>query len=149
MDTRDPVAWVLLFVPLVTGFVTGQASGSLSSAGQRVKSRPPGWVFATVWTVLYLLLGFAWAVTYKEGALVNVFIGILVVALIMWIVTYNAIGDKKAALYVLVISLLMAVLTWSYMLRESKKTWTNYLIVPLVIWLVFATLLNFEEVNRS
>ena len=149
MDTKSAVDWVLLFTPLVTGFITGQAVGQLSDAGKTVKARPPGWVFGVVWAILYLLLGYAWAIMRREGPKINVFIGLLVASLIAWIIVYQKVS-KKSGLYVIVISLLLAVLVWSYSLSESKqKSKAPYLIAPLVIWLVFATMLNFEEVNNS
>ena len=147
MDTKSGVAWTLLFTPIVTGMVTSFSVGSMSSAAESVKSRPPGWVFSVVWPVIYLLIGYAWAIMFKEGTLINVFMGTLTASLVAWIIVYTQ-GSKKAGLYVILVSLLISLMVWSYTLKESKISYTPYLIVPLVSWLVFATMLNFEEVNN-
>ena len=115
-------------------------------AGSSVPSRPPGWVFGIVWPILYLLIGLAWVQLrkQKDQQMVDLLFGLLVFALNTWIVVYSCKKKKKSALYVILISLVISMALWGYSVGTNQM----FYLTPLVVWLLFATMLNFTEVNN-
>ena len=61
---------VCLIVPLATGGLATIFSGGMS--GQQIANQPPlsppGWMFPVVWTILYLLIGYASYRILESGA---------------------------------------------------------------------------------
>ena len=67
--------YAILFGPLALGFLSSIFGGNLRQSGNHVRVRPPPWVFFVVWTMLYTLLGVAWAMNisyWNETKLQNV-----------------------------------------------------------------------------
>ena len=53
--------------PIIFGFIMQFVSGLDSTAGDNVKFRPPGWLFSVVWSILFILLGFSWAIAARTS----------------------------------------------------------------------------------
>jgi len=152
MDFSSFVDWILLLTPIATGYATSAICGMNRDAGKSVKARPPGWVFAVVWPVLYLLIGYSWASLYRDGVWVNILFALNTLALILWIVVYSCADNKRGGLYVLLISVVLALMLWGYCCQRGGNWSTRlpvYLLTPYVGWLIFALLLNFNEVNND
>ena len=60
---------VFLAIPLLVGGLATLLSGGMADYAQLVQPplSPPGWVFPIVWTVLYLLMGYASFRVYNSG----------------------------------------------------------------------------------
>jgi tryptophan-rich sensory protein len=116
-------------------------------AGSSVPSRPPGWVFGVVWPILYILMGLAWVQLrkQKDETTVDILFSLLIIALNSWIIVYSCAKQKKNALYILILSVAIVLATWGY----SVGTTEMFYLTPLVAWLIFATMLNFTEVNNQ
>lgn len=137
---------VRFILPAGIGFLTG-ALCPLRSAGSSIPARPPGYVFGITWTLLYILVGLAWIFASRLHWMYDVAFLALSLLLASWTVVYGCGNDKKAALYILLLNLLAAAMvTLSLVLHGSF--WALAL-VPLVIWLIFATMLNYSEVNSA
>lgn len=146
MDPKSALDWIVLLTPLTTGFVSGWIVGDMSESAVDVNARPPGWVFGVVWSILYLMIGFAWVTMRREGKWINILMMLLVASLVAWLFIYDE--SEQSGLYAIVFTILFAMLVFTYTLKSSDKKYTPYLIVPLIVWLLFATMLNFEEVNN-
>lgn len=139
------IDWILLFTPMITGFVTSMIWKVGSSAGANIPARPPPAVFGIVWPILYILMGLAWIRLRddKENKLyVDIMFSIITFLLCLWIVTYYY--SKRGGLYVILFCYLAVLLTIVY----NNKNKNSMLIVPLLVWLMFATMLNYTEVNQ-
>jgi tryptophan-rich sensory protein len=131
-------------LPAGIGFLTG-ALCPLRNAGSSIPARPPGYVFGIMWTLLYILVGLAWIYASRIHWMYDVAFLALSLLLASWTVVYGCGNGKKAALYILLLNLLAAtMITISLVLHGCF--WALSL-VPLVIWLIFATMLNYTEVN--
>ena len=51
---------IIFFIPLISGFLTGNLCKMGDDACKTINTRPQSYVFGIVWTILYLLLGGAW-----------------------------------------------------------------------------------------
>jgi len=103
---------------------------------------PPSWVFAPVWTFLYLLIGIAgglaWRWDPQSGAVKVWFIQIILNG--AWTAVFFGLKQPVAALIV-ILALLLAIL--SFMKRTSRELkLATWLFFPYLLWVSFATLLN-------
>ena len=110
---------------------------SLDSAGSRVWFRPPGWVFAVMWPILYVTTGYAWE-KGKRSLTADALFSCIVALLVAWLVAYQCgghVGKMTAAV------LCAAAAGIAVYLAFTASIWT----APLAGWLSFATLMNSYE----
>lgn len=128
-----------LLLPMISGYTVSAFCSPGRDAGASVKFRPPGWVFGVVWSILYLLIGLAWINSKKY----SIYFIILNILLNLWLVFYGCQKNKVAGVYIILSSLLCSFFIYTVVEKYSK-----YLIIPLIIWLLFALLLNIFEVQN-
>ena len=107
---------------------------------------PPNWVFAPVWTALYALMGIAAYLVYEKGPRRNevrkalvVFAFQLVLNTLWSIVFFGAHMILGAAIIIIILWGLIAV---SIRLFSKVSRAAAYLLVPYILWVSFATILN-------
>ena len=106
---------------------------------------PPNWVFGPVWTLLYLLMGIAvylvWIQksTQKTKIALTFFIAQLIFNF-LWSVLFFAMQSPLFALVDIIILWLLIVGTIIKFYPLSKIA--AYLLVPYLVWVSFATILN-------
>lgn len=109
---------------------------------------PPNWIFGPVWTVLYTLMGIAlylvWSKGYKKTKIKNA-VRLFFVHLMyntLWTLVFFGSRNLLLALGVIIVLWLMIAslikIFWSIDKRAS------YLLVPYILWVSFATLLNYS-----
>ncbi|MFS4418611.1 TspO/MBR family protein [Maribacter sp. 2307ULW6-5] len=109
---------------------------------------PPNWLFAPVWSVLYVLMGIAAGLVWSKGlhhkwvktALYHFGFQLLLNAL--WSLVFFGLKSPFWALWVIVALLAMIVLTIKWFHTVSRVA--AYLLVPYLLWVAFATVLNFS-----
>ena len=104
----------------------------VNNAGSEVPFRPPGIVFAIVWPILLLLIGLSW---FKNINL-SIYFFILSILLGIWTVIYNY---SQLISFIEIIITLFLVL---FLIFKNKL----YLLIPLSLWLSFASILNGYQV---
>jgi tryptophan-rich sensory protein len=77
--------------------------------------------------------------------IVDILFFLLIIALNSWLFFYSCLKKKKIALYILLISLVFVLAIWGY----SIGTVYMFYLTPLVVWLIFACMLNFTEINNE
>ena len=107
---------------------------------------PPGWVFAPVWTVLYALMGIAAYLVYEKrqgrkdvGRALTIFASQLGLNVAWSIVFFGAHQILGA---VIVIVLLWALILATIWLFSRISTAAAYLLIPYILWVSFASVLN-------
>jgi len=137
---------LVIFLPLIFGFLSGYLCNTSKSSGETVKFRPPSQAFGVAWSILYLLIGFSWYNAILErpqnAQMYNMFFVLLNAMLCLWVYVYSCQGKKKDAIYVIVLSIVAAMFCYTVVPKNSKL-----MIVPLLGWLFLATLLNVFEVQ--
>jgi tryptophan-rich sensory protein len=146
--------YALVTVPLV--LLLGIVSGRLSNSGYgnrwfdalaKPDFMPPGWVFGAVWTILYILLGFALAVLLHargargRGRAIGLFL--LQLALnFAWSPVFFAWHRIDWALMLIgamiVLTVVLVVLLWRI------RRLAALLILPYLAWIAFAAALTFS-----
>lgn len=107
---------------------------------------PPAWIFAPVWTTLYLLMGIAAFLIWQKGlkkkevkTALLIFIGQLLLNG-LWTILFFGFHQIFFALIEIVLlwcAILASIVTFSKLSRSAA-----YLLVPYLLWVTFATYLN-------
>ena len=137
--------YLIILIPSILGYGTSMLCNVQKDAGSTVNFRPPPIAFSIVWPILYILLGFSWFYSRKVNReLSDIFYTLLNLVLISWIIVYSCQNNKKYGIYVLILSFIFAMCC--YTLGDIKS---KLMIVPLLGWIMFATLLNIFEVQEN
>ncbi|WP_374457355.1 TspO/MBR family protein [Nocardioides sp.] len=155
MSTRelhlDPPArpwWTLL--PFLVAVTAVAGLGGLAASGSQETYRalelppyaPPSWLFGPVWSVLYLLIGVAGWLLWRDGGWDRrlwLWVGQLVLNLAWTPLFFAADLYTVALVEIVALALAVAVLvTWAW--RGSRTA--SWLLVPYLAWVLFATALN-------
>ena len=109
---------------------------------------PPNAIFGPVWTVLYILMAFAfWRIlrlpgqTHGRSAAIGVFLAQLGLN-VLWSFLFFAARDPLLGLVDVVPQLMLIVATIA--LFRPLDRLAAYSLIPLALWVALATLLNFE-----
>jgi len=131
MDKR-----IYLFIPLIA--VNGMAFlyPISKDSGEKLWFRPPPYVFAIVWPILLILLGYSW---YLRPKLVF-FYAYLTILLSTWAMLWDY---NKFYAFINIVSTLISTLILIYY-KFSKLS--SILLVPLLLWLSFASVLNYYSI---
>jgi tryptophan-rich sensory protein len=109
---------------------------------------PPNWIFAPVWTTLYCLMGIAAFLVWQRGSkkknvkkalsyfLLQLFFNFL------WSVLFFGLHSPLLGL-IDIFALLVTLIITIYMFYNIVKPGA-YLLVPYLLWVSFATILNFS-----
>ena len=153
--------WALFLVPLVVllGLASGWVSGSTAqtpwfAALRKPAIFPPPATFGVVWTVLYVLMGLAFALVCAargarwRGAAIATFIVQLAVNL-AWSPTFFGAHRITLALYV-ILALIVLVLTTIALFWKVRRA-AALLLLPYLAWIGFASVLNWQflQLNRD
>ncbi len=135
-----------LIVGGAAGWATAQGVGDWYPTLVKPPFNPPGWVFAPVWTLLYVLMGVAFFLVWMKGTdTPGVPRALLVYAFqlalnFLWSFFFFYAGAPGWAL--LEILLLLAALSWTLLLFFRVSRLAGWLMTPYLGWVTFATVLN-------
>ena len=146
--------WAVVIVPLV--LLLGFASGRSVPAGNenewyralaKPALTPPGWVFPVAWTTLYILIGLALAmILHARGAKGRgVAIGLFVAQFALnlaWTPLFFGAHRVTVALIVLLAILVLAI--WTTFAFARIRRGAAWLMLPYLVWLSFAGVLNWR-----
>lgn len=144
--------WTLFLVPLIVllGFAAGKVAGPDTVWFQNLVKPaiyPPPAVFGIVWTVLYIMIGFALALVASawgapgRGAALAVF-AVHFIGNLAWTSVFFGMQNIVGGLIVLgyaVATLLVTMLLFWRVRRAAAL-----LLVPYLAWASFATVLNYQ-----
>lgn len=134
----------LLISPIILGMLSARlfTPKVYKQCGKKSKLQPPGWVFALAWSVLYILLGVSAMLVYRKQDFSPLLISILIsiALLITWWLVFANICSPFAS-YVAIYVILGIVVANVTALFKGKMFIAGSLMIPLCLWLVFASLL--------
>ncbi len=116
---------------------------------------PPNWVFAPVWLVLYLLMGIALFLVWRQGLTIAAVKGALVVFVIqlilnvLWSFAFFGLKSPLAGIIVICALWLMILVTIIMFFRVSNIA--GLLLIPYILWVSYAAVLNAAifSINRG
>ena len=146
-------------IKLLVSIVVAQSAGIIGSLSTvsaipnwyeglvRPAISPPNWVFGPVWVTLYTLIGIALYLIWQKGLdnkRVRFAFAFFVVHLVLnasWSLIFFGLQNILLALVVIVLLLLMIIDSMALFWRIDR--WATYLLVPYLLWVSFATVLNY------
>lgn len=148
-----PIVKLIISVALPIGI--GAIAGSFTSTSVngwfttliKPSFNPPNWLFAPVWTALYIMMGIACFLVWKskvDEKVKNKALGFYLVQLLfnfLWSLIFFYAQQPGWALVDIIIMWIMILLT---ILQFGKISSTAaWLMVPYISWVSFATILNY------
>ena len=144
------LTFILFFVitysaSLIGGLATINFKEPWYSLLNKPSFNPPDWIFAPVWTTLYLMMTISiWIFWHNRNRDMNT-VYIYFINLIFnttWSVIFFVFHDMVLALFVLI---LLIALIINLILRFRRGTMISvYLMIPYLLWCCFALILNFN-----
>jgi tryptophan-rich sensory protein len=130
---------------IIGSFFTMPSIPTWYASLQKPFFNPPSWVFAPVWLSLYLLMGIAaylvWSNGKKKEARGALGLFAFQLALnVLWSFAFFGLHSTFSGLLVIVALWLCIAATMVAFWRISKAS--GWLLVPYILWVSFATLLN-------
>lgn len=106
---------------------------------------PPNWVFGPVWTILYFMIGVTGYFIYKSKnkKLMQVF-WIQLALNFFWSIIFF--GLKMPELALLEIIVMWSSIFYLIIYSQKKVKIVSYLLIPYLLWVTFASALNFAIV---
>lgn len=140
---------ICLAIPLAVGGLAALLSGGMSDYGAMVKPplSPPGWVFPVVWSILYLLMGYASYRILESGATQEeikkalTLYGLQLLANFIWPLLFFGGGWFLLSFFWLILLWVLIYLTIRAF-SQIDETAGN-LLIPYILWVTFAAYLNF------
>jgi len=132
---------------LLGAMVTKTGPGSWYESLVKPSFNPPSWLFAPVWTLLFILMGISLFLVIMEGRkghdirIPLVLFGIQLILNILWSFAFFALESPLAGLLVILSLLIFIVATMvAFFPVRKAATW---LLLPYLAWVSFATVLNY------
>lgn len=138
IDYKEFIKYIA--VPLVLGAIVGLITKNQSSNYDGIV---PGFVFPIVWSILYILMGISSYIVRDDKELMNIYkvnLGIN----ILWPIIFFSLKLRVLAFFWILILILVV----GYMIYRfyNKNKISAYLLIPYILWLVFASVLNLIEI---
>ena len=105
---------------------------------------PPSWIFAPVWTTLYLLMGISLYLVWGAKKISLKWFWVQLALNALWSIIFFGLKNPTLAL-------IEIILLWTSILLTIKSFWkvkrgAAYLLFPYLLWVSFAAILNFSIV---
>jgi tryptophan-rich sensory protein len=142
---------IAVLICLLAGFIgsvfTSRSVSTWYTTLDKPSFNPPDWVFAPVWTLIFILMGISlYLVWYKGIATEGVKVALIPFAAqfffnILWSLLFFGLQSPFYAFIEIIILWITILLTIIYFYRISKVS--SYLLIPYILWVSFAAVLNF------
>lgn len=133
-------------VGFLSGMVTRESITTWYPTLVKPVFNPPNWIFAPVWTSLYIMMGIAAGLVWTSGSdkkMVKKALGFFAIQLglnALWSYLFFGLHNPLLALVEIVLLWLTIYETYSVFSKINKIA--GYLLIPYLAWVSFATLLN-------
>lgn len=127
-------------IPLLLGGIVGFITSKESTNYNGIVD---GWVFPIVWSILYILMGISSYIVRNNKELMNIYKVNLVINL-LWPIIFFTLNFKVFGFF----WILLLILVVGYMIYKfyNKNKISAYLLIPYLLWLIFASILNLMEI---
>jgi translocator protein len=145
------ICLIISFSPGILGsFFTSSQTNSDWYESVRPSITPPRFIFPIVWNILFLMIGtslyFAWINSNNhQKKLLKYSFGINLALNLLWSIFYFKMQNPFLAfidIIFLIISI-VAILVITYRIKRLSF----YLIIPYLVWVCFASVLNYLSIN--
>lgn len=125
----------------LSGYSTPGAVDGWYATINKPSFNPPNWIFGPVWTILYICIGvvFARSWHFKDYSGLKLMLAQFFVNLV-WSPVFFGLQQPGLALGIIIALILLIVLCIRHFWGKDKIS--AYLLIPYLLWVSFATLLN-------
>ncbi len=106
---------------------------------QKASFNPPNWIFGPVWTLLFLLMGVSLYLIWIKKKIPNIF-WIQLGLNVLWSILFFGFKSPLLA-FIDIIALWAAIFLTIKAFYKISRT-ASYLLIPYILWVSFAALLN-------
>ena len=137
-----------ILVGFLSSFATQSSVNTWFTTLNKPSFNPPNWLFAPVWTVLYIMMGVAAGIVWANGIhhictkIALYYFGIQLLINATWSIVFFGFRQPMWALMVIIMLVIMLALTIHRFYLISKTA--AYLLIPYLLWICFATALNYK-----
>ena len=156
MENLDKKNIIYLFLFVILCLLLGNGLGgyftfiSVETWYQTINKpnfNPPDWIFAPVWTTLYIFMGISIWLIWKSNSSKNRTLGIIIFCLqfffnIFWTYLFFGIQKIGASFFEIIILIFLILLNINYFFKTNKIE--SYLLVPYLLWVIYASILTFN-----
>jgi translocator protein len=131
-----------LLAGIIGALFTTTGPNSWYSQLNKPSFNPPNWIFGPVWTILYIMMGIALylAIRKKVSKKAIIFFIAQLVLNTLWTIIFFGMHNLLIALIEIMILWIFILLTIIEFHKKSRAA--AYLMIPYILWVSFATLLN-------
>ena len=143
---------ISILIPVLVGasagFFTSSGVNGWYAVANKPWFNPPNWIFAPVWTTLYVLMGVALFLVWKSDAprgIKQTAITLFAVQLILnffWSFIFFKLQQPGWAFTEIILMWVMILLTILWFGKISSTA--SWLLVPYICWVSFASVLNYS-----
>lgn len=143
----------ICFLPgIIGGFFTANNLYPWYDTLIKPSFNPPSWVFSSVWSTLYTLMGISLFLVLKaedssdkkQGLM---FFAVQLVLNGLWSIVFFGLHQILWAFIIIILLLLFIILSIWKFYRISKPA--AYILIPYLLWVSFATILNYSLYNLN
>jgi benzodiazapine receptor len=122
---------IAMAVPLVIGLISGSFTASQIPVWyahlNKPSWNPPSWLFAPVWTILYIMMGIALYLVWKSDAIKSI---------------------KKTAILCFEIQLILN-FCWSFIFFNQHQMGMAFVDILLLLFFIIATIFSFKKISLT
>ncbi|MCJ7465631.1 MAG: tryptophan-rich sensory protein [Maribacter sp.] len=139
---------ICMIIGFLAGFATQSSIDSWYMELNKPSFNPPNSIFAPVWLVLYVMMGVSAGIVWAKGfyhrwvktALYHFCFQLLLNA--MWSIVFFGLKQPFWALFIILALIVLLLLTIKWFKVVSSVA--AYLLIPYLLWVCFAALLNYK-----
>jgi len=133
-----------LLLPIIGGSLVGLLINNSIDYNSLVKPpfSPPSITFPIAWTIIYILLGIAFFLYKKEGSneKTDVIYYTQLIFNFLWSIIFFLLKWRLLSVIWIIILDILVILLMIHFYKVKKASF--YLLIPYIVWLIFATYLN-------
>lgn len=143
---------ISVFVSLMAGIVGSKYTSATIDTWYQALNKPPfnppDWIFAPVWTTLYILIGVSAFLVWRKGLnqpYVKTALAFFIVQLglnAFWSYVFFGIQNPLAAFFEIIALWVVISVTIFYFYKVYAVA--AYLLIPYILWITFAAVLNYS-----
>ena len=137
-----PIEILIILIPSILGYSLSALCPVSKNAGKSVPFRPPSYVFAIVWPILFLCLGISMMIAFRNNKKLFWLYILTTILIVSWIVFYSCLKNKLIGSFVLILSVLLIGICIFF-----SGTLQRILMSLLILWCIFASVLNIYEIK--
>lgn len=137
---------ICLGIGYASSIVTQNGIETWYNTIEKPSFNPPNWIFAPVWTILYIFIAIAGGIVWDKidtnplAKKAMLFFGIQLLLNTLW--SFLFFGLRNPLIALIEIILLLLIIYETYMLFSKINKTAGYLFIPYLLWVSFAMFLN-------